>query len=74
MRQYESIAICAKRIAHAAKMGGYQFETNIDPDSLHLQQPLSELEATETAARIILQGHKPPKICESKMGGWIIKH
>lgn len=74
MSQLDTIKVCASKIAGAAQRGQYHFETNIDPKSLRGEYPLSELEATETAARLIMLGNRRPKICESSMGGWIIKH
>jgi methyl coenzyme M reductase subunit D len=75
MSQLDTIKDCAKKIAGAAKMGHYFYETNIDPDTLgRHERLLSELEATETAARILVMGRRLPQICESPMGGWIIKH
>lgn len=70
----DSIVVCATKIANVARMGGYIFETNVDPDAALSGVTMNELEATETVARIILRCNRVPKVTESKMGGWNVRY
>jgi hypothetical protein len=72
--QSDSIVACAVKIAAVARTGGYIFETNVDPDAAQGRVTMNELEATETAARIILRCNRVPKVTESAMGGWNVRY